>query len=141
MATATPTARTLALLRRRGWIAAPVERWLAGPGVRQDVWGFGDVLAAHPRERAILLVQATTAGHLAARLAKAQARPELAAWLAAGGAVQVWGWRRCGQRWRVKVVAVRAEDLAAIVLEAPPRRRSGRPWAPLPLFDREAPAS
>jgi hypothetical protein len=121
-----PTARTLALLRRRGFIAAPVERWLPGAGVRADVWGFGDVLAAQPRERVLLLVQATTLGHLAARLAKARARPELRAWLRAGGAFEAWGWCQRGGRWQVKVVAVRADDLAGVVVEAPPRRRGGR---------------
>jgi hypothetical protein len=81
----TPTARTLALLRRQGYIAAVVERWLPGANRRSDVWGFGDVLAADPAGRVVLLVQATTADHLAARLTKARRRPELAAWLRAGG--------------------------------------------------------
>jgi len=132
---ASPTARTLELLRRRGWIAAPVERWIASAGVRQDVWGFADILTAHPRHRRILLVQATTAGHLANRLDKARSRPELRAWLEAGGSFEVFGWARRGKRWRVEILAVWAEDLAGDIMEAPPRRRGGRRWAPLPLFD------
>jgi hypothetical protein len=135
MATASPTQRSLQLLRRRGFLAASVEKWLPGVRRRRDLFGFADVLAVHPQERLFLLVQATTAAHVAHRLAKARARPELAAWLAAGGGFAVHGWRKCGRRWRVKVVAVRAEDLAGIVLETPPRRRGGRKWAPAPLFD------
>ena len=81
-----PTARSLAILRRAGFIAATVEKWLPHAGVRQDLWGFADVLAVHPRDGVILLVQATTVAHVAARLAKARRRPELRAWLRAGGA-------------------------------------------------------
>jgi hypothetical protein len=121
-----PTARTLELLRRRGFTADVVERWLPHAGVRCDLFGFGDVLACHPRERVLLIVQATTAAHVAARLDKARDRPELGAWLQAGGAFQVWGWAKQGDRWRVKVVAVQAEDLAGVVVQALPKRRRTR---------------
>jgi hypothetical protein len=107
----TPTARTLALLRRRGY------------------------LAVRPNESGVLGVQATTLGHVSARLAKARALPALKTWLAAGNRFEVWGWARCRGRWRVKIVSVQAKDLAGIVLEAPPRRVGRRKkWRPLPLF-------
>jgi hypothetical protein len=87
------------------------------------------VVAAHPRDCVILGVQATTAAHIAHRLAKARALPGLAAWLRAGGQFQVWGWCQRGGKWQVKIVAVQPEDLAAVVLQAPRRRRKfrGRP--------------
>jgi hypothetical protein len=119
----TPTARTLALLRREGFIVAPVERWLPAVNRRSDVWGFGDVLAANPAARTVLIVQATTADHVAGRLAKARTRPELAAWLRAGGAFEVHGWCLRAGRWHVRRVVVRAEDLAAVEVQALPRRR------------------
>jgi hypothetical protein len=122
----TPTAWTLALLRREGFIAAVVERWIPGANKRADVWGFGDVLAANPAARVVLIVQATTADHVAARLTKARGRPELAAWLKAGGAFEVHGWCRRGGRWHVRRVAVRPEDLAAVEVQALPRRRRPR---------------
>jgi hypothetical protein len=100
-----------------------VERWLPHAHVRRDLFGFADVLAVHPRDRLFLLVQATTVDHVAGRLTKAKARPELAAWLRAGGAFEVQGWTRKEKRWHCKRVAVRAEDLAAVVLAAPPHRR------------------
>ena len=97
----TPTARTLAHLRRLGYLAAVVELWIPGATVRRDLFGFADVLAVHPRDRLFLLVQATTTDHAAHRLGKAKARPELLAWLKAGGAFEVHGWtRRAGQRVR-----------------------------------------
>jgi hypothetical protein len=133
-----PTARTLARLRRRGYLAGVVERWLPRANVRKDLFGCADVLAVHPRDRAFLLVQCTSLAHVGDRLRKAKARPELAAWLQAGGAFEVWGWARRGRRWAVKGVAVRPGDLAAVVIEALPRRPGGRQWHPLPLFDPEA---
>ncbi len=127
----TPTALSLRFLRRAGFTADVVERFIAGvgehgAGLRRD-WGhFADVLACHPRERRILLVQATVLSSLSARVAKSRKQPELAAWLAAGGEFELHGWILRGGRWRVKRVAVRGDDMAVEVLERPPckRRRS-----------------
>jgi hypothetical protein len=101
----TPTARTLAELRRQGFLAAAVERWIPVANVRADLWGFADVLAVPPRDGIFLLVQATTTDHTASRLAKARGRAELAAWLRAGGAFEVWGWCKRNRRWEGKRVA------------------------------------
>ena len=73
-----PTARSLSWLRREGFIVAVVEKWNPFAGIRQDVWGIADVLACHPRDRLILLVQTTSASNVSHRLQKARARPELA---------------------------------------------------------------
>ena len=71
----TPTARTLVYLRRQGYLTAVVESWIPHANLRRDLWGFGDVLAVHPRDRLFLLVQVTTTAHVAHRLAKAKSRP------------------------------------------------------------------
>ncbi len=139
---ASPTARTLALLRRRGYTADVVERFVAGAGergqgIRRD-WGhFGDVLACHAGRREIVLVQSTTLPNVAARLAKARGRPELALWLRAGGRFEVHGWARRRGRWLVKVVEVKGDDLAAVVVEQPPRKRPPSRWQPANLFGTE----
>lgn len=128
-----PTSLTLNRLRELGYIACPVERRIAAANIRKDAFGVGDVLAAHPIRREVLLVQATSADHVAHRLTKARAHPELAAWSRAGGLFQVWGWsRRAG--WEVRVVELRAEDLAAVLITSPPRR--GRRPKQRGLFDR-----
>src|SRR5262245_13988782 len=101
----TPTARSLALLRRSGFTADVVERWLRIPGknVRRDLFGFADLLAVHPGDRVFLLVQCTgdTGGNVAARVKKATGRRELLDWLRAGGRFEVWGWSRRGKHWHV----------------------------------------
>jgi hypothetical protein len=122
---ASPTSRSLAYLRGRGFLAAVVESWISGAGVRRDLFGFADLLAIHPRDRLFLLVQTTTADHVAHRLAKAKRRPELALWLRAGGLFEVHGWYRRAGRWSARRIAVRAEDLADVILDAPRRRGRG----------------
>jgi hypothetical protein len=134
----TPTARTLTLLRRRGYVADVAERWVPHANIRRDLFGCIDVVAVSIDQRGVLGIQATSLPNIGARLAKARTLPALETWLAAGNRFEVWGWGRRGRRWRVKVVAVQAGDLAAIVLEAPPRRRGGRQWHTLPLFDLDA---
>jgi hypothetical protein len=131
----TPTGRSLDLLRREGYLPAVVERWIPGAGVRSDLWHFADILAVHPRDRLFLLVQVTTAGHLAHRLAKAKRRPELAAWLRAGGRFEVHGWARRGDRWQVRRVEVHGPALADVVLCAPRPRHARKGERQRELFD------
>jgi hypothetical protein len=122
----TPTARSLDLLRASGFLAAVVERWIPRAGVRKDAFGWADLLACHPVRRQVALVQVTTRGNLAARIAKAKALPELAGWLAAGGLAWFHGWYRRAGRWHCHAVELTGPDLAAAVL-TPTRRRGRRP--------------
>jgi hypothetical protein len=132
----TPTARSLAYLRRRGYLADVAERWIPGANIRRDLFGCIDIAAIGRDLAGVLGVQATTIGNMSSRLAKARALPALRTWLAAGNRFEVWGWAKRGRRWAVKIVAVQAGDLAAVVIEAPPpRRRGGRAWEPAPLFE------
>jgi hypothetical protein len=130
-----PTARTLTHLRRLGYLAAVVERWLPRVERKRDLFGVGDILAVHPRDQQVLLVQATSAPHVADRLRRVQARPETAMLLRAGVGVEVWGWCRRGDRWKLKRVAVRRGDPAPLVLEAPAPRRARRGERQRGLFD------
>ena len=120
-----PVSHTLNLLRRQAWLCAVVEKWIPKVKRRKDLFGFADVLAVSTADKAFLLIQATSDSNVSSRLKKAQARPELAAWLRAGGLFEVHGWSRCGGRWQGRRVSVRAEDLSAIPL-TPSRRRKSR---------------
>jgi hypothetical protein len=119
---ATPTSRTLQLLRREGYLAETVEKWIPRIERRRDLFGFSDVLAVHPAARLFLLVQVTSLGHVADRLKKVQGRSETALWLRAGGRVEIHGWAQRGDRWTCKRVAVQAADLSAVVVAVRPRR-------------------
>jgi hypothetical protein len=130
---ASPTTLSLAALRRSGFVADVCERFIAQAGVRRDLFGCIDIIAIDRRQPGILAVQCTTLDHVAGRLAKARSKPELTAWLKAGGRFAVWGWFKRNGRWQVKQVEVRGEDLEAVDLT--PRRWRGKCSAERGLFD------
>lgn len=134
-----PTARTLRMLRRAGYAAAVVERFIPQTQRKADLFGVGDVLAVHPAEPTVLLIQATTAGHLGDRLARCRARPELAAWLASGQRFEVWGWHRADGRWAVRRVAVQRGDLAVDLTPRTRARRQRKGERQRSLFDEPPP--
>lgn len=100
-----PTTRTLESLRSAGYQAAVVEKWNHHVKIRQDLWGFGDVIACREKPSEILLVQATAAG-VSERVAKIRAldakdgTPGL--WLRSGGKLEVWGWAKRRSRKKLK---------------------------------------
>ena len=120
----TPTARTLAHLRRLGYLAAVVESWVPIPGrkVRRDLWGIGDVLAVHPRDGVTLLVQCTSGDHTAHRAAKVCGTAAAAVLLRAGWRIEVWGWVQRAGRWEPRVVPITAEGLQVVAVPQPRRR-------------------
>ncbi len=128
-----PTTRSLALLRREGWLPAVVEKWLPRVNLRRDLWHFADLLAVHPGQRRFLLVQTTTLGNLAARLKKVKSRAEAGQWLAAGGLIEVHGWCLRNGRWCCKRVKLRADD--ATIIADPPRQRRRSKWQQMDLFN------
>jgi hypothetical protein len=89
---ASPTERSLKLLRKEGWEPAVVERWNAHARIRQDLWGFVDLIAMKAGEPP-LLVQSTSAANLAARRTKIAAEPRARLALTAGFRVVLHGWR------------------------------------------------
>jgi hypothetical protein len=128
-----PTARTLARLRRSGYVADVAERFLPHVNRKRDLFGFADVVAVRRGEPGAPAVQATTRAHVADQLRRCQARPELRTWLAAGNRFEVWGWQLYAGRRQVHRVAVCGAELAAVVTEGRPHR--GRRPAQRTLFD------
>ncbi len=122
----TPTARTLGYLRRLGFIAAVVETWIPHVDRRRDLFGFADILAAHPRDQIFLLVQTTSLSNLPARVTKVRQAPAAEYWLRAGGKIECHGWTRRPEGWQVKVVEIEAETMQPVVTHCPRRRRPSR---------------
>ena len=110
-----PTQRTLAECRSRGWRAAVVERWIPQTQRRLDAFGFGDVLAIGQKP---WLIQATSGSNVSKRVAKitGECAWDAAAWLDAGGGILVWGWKRYAKPvdrkwWRVIEREITLADL------------------------------
>lgn len=100
-----PTQRSLAKLRADGWLVAVVERWNPYAKVRQDLFGFIDLLAIKGNET--LAVQTTSGSNVAARFEKIRntsAGHAAGLWLASPNRrLVIHGWRKAGPRGKRKV--------------------------------------
>lgn len=113
-----PTQRSLERLRRAGAMAATVERWNPYAQVRQDLFGFADVLAIDDAP-GCLAIQATTADNSGHRLAKfkgSEVAAKIKRFLAAGNRLEIHGWRLGGKQgkrktWLCNIVKVTEEML------------------------------
>lgn len=98
-----PTARTLAKLRKEGWLAWVVEKWIPQTQQRSDLFGFIDVLAIRGDET--LAVQSTSRSNVSGRVRKITEHENLAAVRAAGWSIHVHGWGKMANgRWECRVV-------------------------------------
>ena len=110
----TPTARTLALLRAEGWTCGVVEQTIPHTFIKRDLGGFLDIVAWAPG-RGVMGIQATSGSNVASRVDKIRALPSADAWLRSGARLEVWGWRKAGDRgkrktWQVTVERVLSGD-------------------------------
>ncbi len=122
-----PTQRTLAECRKRGWIAQVVEQHIPFPkpfGTKRDLFGVIDIVAIVTTDTMVAVgcsligIQATSAltgGNHAARRHKILAEPRARQWLEAGGRLELWSWSKRGdrgkaKRWTLRVEAFSVED-------------------------------
>lgn len=100
----TPTELTLKHLRAEGWTVAVVEKWNPHARIRQDLYGFIDILALKGSET--LAVQATSYTNMSSRIKKIAEIETVAAVREAGWTIWVIGWRKVNNRWTHKIVDV-----------------------------------
>jgi hypothetical protein len=111
--TTSPTARTLAECRKRGWTAQVVEQNVKIPGGRafkRDLFGVIDIVAITPQ--GLLGIQTTggkDSGVHANRLAKILAEPRARRWIEAGGRLELWSWAMRGAAGTRKLWTLRTE--------------------------------
>lgn len=99
-----PTTRSLAHLRKAGYLCAIVEKWNSHTMTRSDLWGFVDVLAI--REGEILAVQTTSRSNVSARVRKIAEHENVGTVRKAGIRIEVHGWAKKGRFWELKIVDV-----------------------------------
>src|ERR1041384_1089593 len=110
-----PTQRSLAKLRRDGWLVAIVEHWNAHIGRRLDLFGFADLLAI--RGNIALLIQTTRGTNVAHRVAKITALPAARYWLESPSRrIVVHGWAQRGERGQKKVWECREVEMTSDAL-------------------------
>lgn len=104
-----PTARSLAECRKRGYTAQVVEHWNQFSRRRIDLFGVIDIIAL--TEWGILAIQACAGSSHANRMAKIKAEPRTSAWLKAGGMLSVWSWSKRGGAGKRKTWTLRTEEV------------------------------
>jgi hypothetical protein len=103
MAKTSPTQRTLKKLKDDGYTVAIVEKWNPFAEIRQDLYGFIDILALHPEESQPLAIQCTTRGNVSARVKKIKEHDNFEL-VKAKMVIEVWGWGKLKDGWKCKVV-------------------------------------
>lgn len=133
-----PTQRSLQRLRKAGWLVAIVEHWNAFTKRRNDLFGFGDLLAV--RKDTVILVQTTSDANVAHRVAKIREIPAARYWLESPTRrIVVHGWGKKGgrgevKRWECREVELTSDALGPIVALVPKRRQKRIQAKELPLF-------
>ena len=107
----TPTQRTLAEIRKRVEHVAIVEKWNSHCRIRQDLFGFADLISFNREEVCLWQV---TAGAVAARIAKIKKLDVAKHWTASTHReLFVVGWRKLKPRgakvakWHPRIVTLR----------------------------------
>ncbi len=96
-----PTQRSLKYLRDQGYTVAITEKWNPHARVRQDLFGFIDMLGI--KDGQTLAVQTTSSSSFSERIKKIEEHENLPAVLAAGWQVTVHGWRKNSKgKWVVR---------------------------------------
>jgi hypothetical protein len=100
----TPTARSLAHLRKAGYIAAVVEKWVPQAKIRIDLFGCLDVLAVGHGHT--VGIQCTSGSNASSRLKKLQASDAVPVLREAGWKIQVHAWRKSARsrRWELREI-------------------------------------
>lgn len=93
-----PTARTLQELRKQGYMVGIVERFnrFGGKfGVRQDLYNLFDLMACKEGFGIVGVQCGTGSGHQAHKRKIIEEHKEnTKKWLASGGRIQIWSWRK-----------------------------------------------
>lgn len=105
---ASPTSRTTQWAKKNGYSAAIVEKWNKFAGIRQDMFGFIDVVLIDGI-RPVWGLQITSTGNMASRIKKSLESPNLALWCGSGARFSVVGWSKKGGKgkrklWEMKMV-------------------------------------
>jgi len=114
-----PTQRSIKMLKDDGWEVAIVEKWNPFVKIRQDLFGFADLIAMRPGSTP-QLIQVTTTG-IASRIEKIKDEPRALTALLSGFEIYGHGWRklkvkRGGKaiRWEPRIIQVTKDDYTCL---------------------------
>ena len=113
MSKTSPTQRALAECKRLGWKPAIVEKWNPHARIRQDMYGFADLVVMDD-SAGLLALQVTSNQNVPARVEKLSGVAAVVEWLKRGLRCEVWGYRKLlvkrggkATRWTLRRVSAR----------------------------------
>lgn len=109
-----PTQRSLAILKKNGYTAAIVEHWNPFARIRQDLFGFIDIVAIKDGEPGVLGIQTTSQTNSAKRLQKIMTCPAAKVWLQSGNRIEIHGWAKMGKRGAAKTWQINCRKIDEI---------------------------
>lgn len=110
-----PTQRSKKLMQDQGYFVAITERWNPFAHIRQDLFGFIDLLCMKADE--LVAVQTTSGSNVSARIAKIKGIQAASLWLESPARrILVHGWRKVGAKgkrkiWECRTVEITKEGL------------------------------
>lgn len=116
-----PTQRSLKELRKTWPLVQVTEKWNQFAKVRQDLYGFIDVLCCGGDD--MLAVQTTTGNHVGERFEKLRFLPAVVHWLSAPTRkLVIHGWAKRGGRgerklWSCRTVTLKLNSTGAVEME------------------------
>lgn len=110
-----PTQRSKAYAESLGYQVAIVERWNKFAKVRQDLYGFIDLLCLK-EGNVLIAIQTTTTGHMNDRIRKIKTLPASWKWITSGNRLEVWGWALRGKKGKRKKYELKRHVLTGMDL-------------------------
>ena len=89
-----PTTRSLERMRKLGYLCQVVERWNQHAHIRQDLFGFIDILCIHETTGHVVALQACSYCDVMKRVDKIRGLPAHQTVLTAKWSILVQGWRK-----------------------------------------------
>jgi hypothetical protein len=99
-----PTQLSKKHLEAQGYTVAITEHWNSFARIRQDLFGFIDILALRGDET--LAVQTTSKSNISSRVKKIADNEHVGAVRDAGWIIHCHGWYKENGRWKLKVVDI-----------------------------------
>lgn len=118
---ASPTERTMAWLREKGYTVAKVEQRITRT-ITRDFCGFADILAFKEGETGATAVQATSTPHLKDRMRKVLGEAHARTWIKCGNGLWLVGWAKAarGKRQVYQETVIRLHGAAFDAVESRP---------------------
>lgn len=100
---------SMKMLRKEGWVCAKAEHWNAFARIRQDLFGFIDVVCLQDRQ--IVGIQVVNT-HLQDHIDKIRGNGAAVSWINCGGRIVIHNWKRRSKnkvkRWHCEIIEVTA---------------------------------